>query len=75
MATLLATVALTLVSFSWISMAILMLVMAFFLGVRHPRVVNDEGPLDTRRRLVALAALVIFVLCFTPVPIELFFDQ
>jgi membrane-associated protease RseP (regulator of RpoE activity) len=74
-ATLVATVLLTLVSFSWISMAILMLVMAFFLGVRHPRVVSDEVPLDTSRRLVALAALLIFVLCFTPVPIEVFFQQ
>jgi len=51
---------LTLRSMSWISVTVMMLIMAFFLGVR---------------RLVALCALVIFVLCFTPVPIQTFFGK
>jgi len=66
---------LTLRSMSWISVTIMMLVMAFFLGVRHPRIRDEETPLDPRRRLVAFLALVIFVLCFTPVPIQTFFGK
>ena len=57
---------------SWISMTVMMLVMAIFLGFRHPRIVDEDTPLDGTRRLVALVALVIFVLCFTPVPIQTF---
>lgn len=74
-ATLAITVLLTLVSMSWISMALIMLAMAFFLGVRHPRIPDEGAPLDGRRRLVAFGALLIFVLCFTPVPIETFFRR
>ena len=70
--TLLVTLLLIGLSWSWLTMAIMMLVMAFFLGVRHPRVIDDGVPLDNGRRLIALAALVIFVISFTPVPIELF---
>ena len=73
--TLLVTLLLTFLSWSWLSMAIMMLVMAFFLGVRHPQVIDDGVPLDSGRRLIALAALVIFVISFTPVPIELFVGQ
>ena len=75
MATLASIVLLTFASFSWISMTIMLLVMAFFLGVRHPRIADEDTPLDGRRRLVALFALVIFVLCFTPVPIETFIGK
>ena len=71
--TLAATVLLTIRSTSWISMAIIMLIMAFFLGVRHPHIDDEGAPLDGRRKLLALFALIMFVLCFTPVPIELFF--
>jgi membrane-associated protease RseP (regulator of RpoE activity) len=68
--TLIGAVALTAVSVSWITMTFLMLAMAFFLGVRHPRVIDEHVPLAAGRRLVALIALIIFVICFTPVPIE-----
>jgi len=74
-ATLLATVLLVFKSTSWISMAIIMLAMAFFLGVRHPSIIDEGAPLDANRKIVALAALLIFVLCFTPVPIQFFFGQ
>lgn len=39
-------------------------------GLRHPRVLNEDEPLDDRRKLVAAGVLLIFVLCFTPVPIS-----
>lgn len=74
-ATLTAVVMLTLVSLSWISMTLLLLVMAFFLGFRHPRILDEHAPLDHRRKLVALFALIMFILCFTPVPIETFIGR
>jgi membrane-associated protease RseP (regulator of RpoE activity) len=74
-ATLLITLLLTLVSMSWISMALIMLGMAFFLGVRHPRIPDEGAALDPGRRWLAFAALLIFVLCFTPVPIETFLGK
>ena len=38
--------------------------------VRHPEP-YDQTPLDTKRKLIALLTLVIFVLCFTPFPIRI----
>ena len=40
------------------------------LRVRHPEP-YDQTPLDTKRKLIALLTLVIFVLCFTPFPIRI----
>jgi hypothetical protein len=60
----------TFVSTSWIVMTVMMLVMLFLLGPRHPRVLYEWEPLAPGRRWIALAALVILALCFTPVPIE-----
>ena len=73
--TLVGTLLLTLRSVSWISMAMIMLAMAFFLGVRHPRIADEGAPLDRERKVVAFLAFVIFVICFTPVPIEVFFAR
>jgi membrane-associated protease RseP (regulator of RpoE activity) len=64
-------VVLTLFSPSWFMTAVLLVLMALIFGFRHPHVVDEHEPLDPTRRLVALCALIIFVLCFTPVPIEL----
>jgi membrane-associated protease RseP (regulator of RpoE activity) len=63
------TLALTTRSLSWLLTAVMMTAMAFFLGIRHPSVGGEDVPLSDGRRLLALAALVIFILCFTPVPI------
>jgi membrane-associated protease RseP (regulator of RpoE activity) len=73
--TLLAAVGLTFQSQSWLSVTVMMLIMALFLGLRHPRVMDEQTPLDGPRKLVALLALVIFIICFTPVPIELFISN
>ena len=75
MATLATALLLTVWSVSWISMAIMMAAMAFFLGFGHPHVIDEHERLDPKRTLVALLALVIFVICFTPVPIEFLFDR
>lgn len=62
-------VAMTFVSFSWMVIALMMLVMLFLLGPRHPRVIDELEPLAPGRRMVAVFALVMLVLCFTPVPL------
>jgi membrane-associated protease RseP (regulator of RpoE activity) len=69
--TLAAVIVLTVQSASWAAMALMMIVMAFYFGFRHPRVVNEAITLTPARQVVAVAALLIFVLCFTPVPIQI----
>jgi len=70
-AVLISAALMTALSFSWIAMTVMMLVMAFVLGVHHPQVVDEHIPLSHRRRWLALFALVMFALCFTPVPIDM----
>jgi membrane-associated protease RseP (regulator of RpoE activity) len=57
-------------SSSWIVWTALMVIMLFMFGPRHPRVYDEEVPLDRGRRLLALFALFMFVVCFTPAPIQ-----
>jgi membrane-associated protease RseP (regulator of RpoE activity) len=64
-------VGLTFFSLSWLVWAVLMVVMLVVFGPRHPRTLDDHVPLDPRRRWVALATAVIFLLCFTPSPIRI----
>lgn len=59
---------------SWIVWAVLMVVMLVTLGPRHPRTLDHYVPLDRTRLFVAAVALVIFVLCFTPSPVQLVGD-
>ena len=68
--TLVTTLVLTVFSASWFLTAVIMLAMALFLGLRHPDVIDDR-PLDARRRMVAVLAIIMLILCFTPVPIQL----
>jgi membrane-associated protease RseP (regulator of RpoE activity) len=48
----------------WFAWAVIVLIM----GIRHPRVVYDWIPLDTRRKVVGWITISVFVLTFTPVP-------
>jgi membrane-associated protease RseP (regulator of RpoE activity) len=57
-------------SASWMFMTLMMLVMLLLLGPRHPRVIWEDEPLPPSRRVIAVVALIIFILCFTPVPID-----
>ena len=70
-ATVATAVGMTFVSISWLLMTVMMVVMLAILGPRHPRVIYEHEPLGAGRNLIAVAALIIFILCFTPVPIEL----
>jgi hypothetical protein len=63
-------IGLTFVSVSWILWAVLMIVMLITFGPRHPQTMDDHVPLDRTRIGIALAAALIFALCFTPAPIE-----
>jgi len=61
---------LTFFSASWMVWTGLLMVMLFMVGPRHPRVFDEEEPLDRARLVLALCAVVIFILCFTPAPIQ-----
>jgi membrane-associated protease RseP (regulator of RpoE activity) len=66
----LAAVVMTYFSPSWMVWTGLMIAMLFLFGRHHPRTFDEHEPLDRQRIILAIAALIIFVLCFTPVPIS-----
>jgi membrane-associated protease RseP (regulator of RpoE activity) len=45
-------------------------ILAVMMRVRHPEPL-DDAPLDTKRKIVAVLTLLIFILCFTPFPIQI----
>lgn len=55
---------------SWIVWTGMIVVMLVVFGPRHPRVFDEDVPLDARRKALAVLAVVMFVLCFTPAPIR-----
>jgi membrane-associated protease RseP (regulator of RpoE activity) len=63
-------IAMTFVSTSWIVMTVMMVVMLLTLGPRHPRVIYEYEPIGAGRKWLAVFALVMLAVCFTPVPIE-----
>ena len=65
-----AIIGLTIISTSWIAWAILAVVVLTAAGPSHPPTANDGLPLGARRTLLAVAAAIVFVLCFTPAPVE-----
>jgi membrane-associated protease RseP (regulator of RpoE activity) len=69
LATVGTAVVMTFFSTSWIIMTVMMLVMLVVLGPRHPRVIYEYEPLGPGRRAVAVFALIMLALCFTPVPL------
>jgi hypothetical protein len=63
-------VVLTFFSLSWLVWTVLMVVMLFAFGANHPRTLDEEVPIDRTRLVLAFVALAVFVLSFTPSPIE-----
>jgi membrane-associated protease RseP (regulator of RpoE activity) len=57
-------------SMSWFVWTILMVVMLVMFGRHHPPVLDEDVPLDATRKALAVLALIIFVVCFTPAPIS-----
>lgn len=58
------------VSSSWIVWSLLLTVMTVSFGLDHPPVQDEHRPIDRRRMYLALFAVVMFALSFTPVPIS-----
>ncbi|MCD6512846.1 MAG: site-2 protease family protein [Thermoplasmata archaeon] len=48
----------------------MLLIIVFFIGPEHPPALNELTSLDMKRKLLAIAGLIIFILCFTPQPIS-----
>jgi membrane-associated protease RseP (regulator of RpoE activity) len=65
-----ATTGLCFMSISWILLPVMMVVMLYFLGPRHPRALNEWEPIGGWRYAVLAVAVVIFILCVTPTPLE-----
>ena len=65
-------VGLTFVSSSWLVWTVLTVVMLVAFGPRHPPTNDEDIPLDRTRLWLAAAALLMFVVCFTPAPLEPF---
>jgi membrane-associated protease RseP (regulator of RpoE activity) len=65
-------IGLTFVSSSWLVWTVLTVVMLLAFGPRHPRTVDEDVPLDRTRLWLAAGALLMFIVCFTPAPIEPF---
>ena len=73
LATVAALIGLTFVSSSWLVWTVLTVVMLVAFGPRHPRTIDEDDP--ARPRPAAgwrSARCVMFILCFTPAPIEPF---
>jgi membrane-associated protease RseP (regulator of RpoE activity) len=68
--TLLCLIGLTFVSSSWLVWTVLTVAMLIAFGPRHPRTSDEHIPLDRTRLWLAAVALLMFVVCFTPAPIE-----
>lgn len=63
-------IGLTFFSWSWLVWTFLLVAMTLVMGPRHPRTLDEDIPLDRTRMWMAVLALLVFVLCFTPNPIE-----
>jgi membrane-associated protease RseP (regulator of RpoE activity) len=70
MGTVICLVGLTFVSSSWIVWTVLTVGMLLTFGLRHPQTFDEHVPLDGTRLLLAAFALLMFVVCFSPAPIE-----
>ena len=60
---------LTVLSSSWVAWTVMLLGMLGISGLRHPPTLDDDYPLDTTRLGLAVVAILVLVLCFTPVPL------
>jgi membrane-associated protease RseP (regulator of RpoE activity) len=69
-ATVTIAVIMTFVASSWLVMTLMMVAMLVLFGARHPRVIYENEPIGRPRQLVAVFALIILILCFTPVPLR-----
>jgi membrane-associated protease RseP (regulator of RpoE activity) len=57
--------------YGWIAWAVIL----FFLGLRHPRVIEPAEPLGRERKILAVVALCILILTFLPTPLRINGEQ
>ena len=58
-------------SLAWLLLTVLLIiVMALTGGLKHPPTLDEHVPLDRTRCWLAVAAAIIFILCFTPTPFD-----
>ncbi len=65
-----AALALNLYSLSWLVPTVLLVVALYLFGRHHPPTFDEDQPLDRTRLALAVVALIMLVICFTPAPIE-----
>ena len=70
--TLAVVIALAFVTPSWVLWAVVLTAMAYLVGFSHPRIYDEHEPLDGKRIAVAVFALLMLIVCFTPFPIQAF---
>ena len=63
-------IGLSFVSSSWAIWTFITIGMLLAFGLHHPRTTDEDVPLDRNRMYLAVFALVMFILCFTPSPIQ-----
>jgi membrane-associated protease RseP (regulator of RpoE activity) len=64
------SIGLTFLSMSWLVWTFLLVAMTLVMGPRHPRTIDEDIPLDRTRIWLAVLALIVLAVCFTPSPIE-----
>ena len=57
-------------SLSWTVWMVVTIAMLFMFGRHHPRTFDEAVPLDRSRMILAAFAVLMFILCFTPAPIQ-----
>ncbi len=55
--------------FFWIGWLVWALLISF-MGLKHPRILDEDTPLSPRRKVIGIAVLLIFILSFIPDPIK-----
>jgi hypothetical protein len=63
-------IGLTFVSASWIAWTVMLVLMLVLVGPHHPPTLDDHTPISTGRLWLALFALVMLAICFTPAPLD-----
>ena len=58
-------------SFFWQGWLFWALMIFFFIGVGHPPPLNDVAPLDHKRKLLGYFMILVFIVLFTPMPLEI----
>jgi membrane-associated protease RseP (regulator of RpoE activity) len=69
-----AAIGLAISSLNWVVWTGLLVLMIFLLGPHHPPTLYDDEPVSKGRVVLAVVALLMLIVCFTPVPIGEFLN-